>query len=189
MATRKKPMVETVAEEPIPVTIEVEPTKEEVKDEPKEETAKPKRKRPARKKPVKPTFAMTAKDLNPILCGAFGIASMKLGDYWAIDEAEATQVTEPLVKVLAKLDLLEKVSNVSDGAMLLIGVASITIPRLLLTQQILKAKAVEKSHGIQSEVRSSQERSGNTSNPTSVSESNDGESIKTVVAESIVNPY
>lgn len=108
----------------------------------------PSKPRSRKKKPAKkPDISVNAKDLNPILMGAFSLIGSKFGTHWNISEEEATAVTQPLVKVLEKMDLLEKVSNISDGAMLVVGCGSIIIPRLLVQQEIIKGKRVEVLQG------------------------------------------
>jgi hypothetical protein len=90
---------------------------------------------------------------------------MKAGTHWQVSSDEAEQVSKPLSNILKKANLLEKVSNVSDGAMLIIALATISIPRIIISQQT-KPKESKRKEAIKKELQG-----GNTS----VKESSDTE--------------
>lgn len=75
-------------------------------------------------------------EISNLIMGIFSLVSLKAGEHWAVTQDEASQVGKPLESILKKMDLLEKVTNASDGAMLLFAVVSITLPRVLITKAI-----------------------------------------------------
>lgn len=121
---------------------------------------KPKRKYKPREKKAPATPAkkvdpakLGVNEVNSLLTGIFGLAAMKAGDHWSITEQEANSISQPLVNILDKMNITEKVANVSDGAMLVVAVATITIPRALISNEMMKQKKVTKEEKIISELR------------------------------------
>jgi hypothetical protein len=99
------------------------------------------RKDESKKVEEKKVEGLSANDVTPILQGLFGLVSLKAGEHWNISNQEAEQVAKPLCNILVKLNLSEKVSNISDGTALVIALLTIVAPRVILTAS---AKKVEK---------------------------------------------
>lgn len=182
-------MDDPIKDEPKPKTIivEVPHAEEEKKSSPVTPT---KRKRTVSKsKPTNKSLNMSSKDLNPLLMGTFNLLSTKLGEFWQIDEKEATSVTEPLVKILDKLDLLEKVSNVSDGAALILGCATIVIPRLLITQSMhtKKPQEVQNNGGATSTSQSNQATNPNRNGEVSTGGNGQEQPVSILTAKAIAS--
>jgi hypothetical protein len=91
-------------------------------------------------------------EINSMLCGIFGLVALKGGEHWNITPEEANSVSVPLTNILDKLNITERVANVSDGAMLCVAAATITIPRILITNEINKSKKLTKNEKIVSEL-------------------------------------
>lgn len=101
-------------------------------------TAKVKTARTPRKAKSKET-GISTNDISMLISGMFSLVSLKAGEHWNVSQDEANTISKPLENILRKMDLLEKVSNISDGAMLVFAVSSITIPRLLISNEMMKA--------------------------------------------------
>jgi hypothetical protein len=90
--------------------------------------------KPKRKSRSKKETGISQSEISNLIIGCFSLVSLKAGDHWNITEDEALQVSKPLESILLKMNLLDKVSNCSDGAMLAFAVASITLPRILISR-------------------------------------------------------
>lgn len=107
-------------------------------------------KAPQRKTRSKKETGISQSEIASLISGTFGLVSLKAGEHWQVSNDEALQVAKPLENILRKLDLLEKVSNASDGAMLVFAIATITLPRVLITKSIIdqnKKSVVEQMKG------------------------------------------
>ncbi len=131
---------ETLNNDKIPQGFMVEkvPTPKEITIEAGEEITDTKLKTVRKPRAKKKDNNINTNDISMLLVGTFSLISMKAGEHWTISEEEANTVSRPLENILRKMDLLEKVTNVSDGAMLLFALSTITIPRVILSQEIMK---------------------------------------------------
>jgi len=88
--------------------------------------------------------AIGENEISSLLVGTFSLIALKGGDQWVITTDEAEQISKPLSNILKKIDVLDKVSNVSDGVMLCMALGMILIPRVLIT---VATKKEEKKDG------------------------------------------
>jgi hypothetical protein len=154
------PKVEHAKKQDIPKVVEIElpngssPTKAKRKYKPRQTKAK---------KPEAPVLGEA--EISALISGMFSLVALKGGEQWNITTDEATQVSKPLSNILQKMDYLEKVSNVSDGAMLIMAMGMLLIPRIIITSSISKKKKGKgvKNNGKVNSVPNSQENeSGST---------------------------
>jgi len=117
-----------VVESPKPIIIDLPDSVEETKT-PSKRTPKVR---------TKKETGISQTEISSLITGCFSLISLKAGEHWIVTEEESLQVAKPLESILKKLDLLEKVTNASDGAMLIFAVASITLPRVLITKAIMQ---------------------------------------------------
>lgn len=97
----------------------------------------------APKKYTKKSQDLGNEEITALLVGVFGLVALKAGEHWVIDETEAKQISQPLVNILKKINIMEEVSNVSDGMMLVLAVGILTIPRIMISIDIAKTKKIE----------------------------------------------
>jgi hypothetical protein len=83
-------------------------------------------------------------DVSQLIQGVFGLISLKAGAHWNVSQAEADQISSPLCNILAKMNVLEKVATVSDGAALVVAAVSIVVPRVVITAAQVKDKKAKK---------------------------------------------
>ena len=96
-------------------------------------------------------------EISSLILGTFSLIALKGGEQWALTIDEATQISKPLNNILKKLDLLDKVSNVSDGVMLVMALGIILLPRIMITAS---NKKEAKANG--TGTKPSRKESGNT---------------------------
>lgn len=150
-------MESTVVEEkniPDVVEIEIPPTTKE--DKPKREYKKREKKTTAPKQ----KSAIGTQEINSLVCGMFSLVAMKGGEHWAVTPDEANTISVPLNNIFEKMDISEQVAKFSDGVMLLIAIASITIPRILISNSTSKKSKEEKIKS-ELEVKSVDKTTGN----------------------------
>lgn len=117
---------------------------------------KPKRQRKSKQNN---NSGVSANDLSYLISGAFELISTKAGEHWKVTPQESLSIATPLEKILDKMNLLEKVANISDGAMLFMAVSSITIPRVLISQKIsAQKKIIKKQNALNGGVTNVQSR-------------------------------
>lgn len=126
---------------PVEVAILTPPTKEEAG-----QAAKPtaKRKRPAKKK--NETNAEMATQICALLQSVSMFAASRPNmAHWAISEAEAMSIAEPLTNIIEKSETLSKVAEHSDGIALVTACMMVFAPRAAVSvQQAQKKKAKPK---------------------------------------------
>ena len=93
-----------------------------------------------------------AGEISALIVGVFSLVGMKAGEHWNLTVEEADSVSKPLSNILDKLNLTEQVASVSDGAMLVLALAMITIPRVMITASFAKSKQATKEEKIKSEL-------------------------------------
>lgn len=91
-------------------------------------------------------------EINSLIVGVFSLVALKGGEHWAVSPDEAESISKPLSNVLEKMNMVEKVAEVSDGAMLLIATAMLIIPRVMITAELNKNKKVSKSEIVRKEL-------------------------------------
>jgi hypothetical protein len=72
-------------------------------------------------------------DISPLIQTVFSLVSLKAGEHWQLSNEEVDSLSKPLCNILDKLNLTEKVSNMSDGAGLILAVIMIIAPRVMIT--------------------------------------------------------
>ena len=100
-------------------------------------------KKPGRKAAEK--TAASDKDLqnniSALLMTGFGLtAAMTQSPHWAIDEASAKSIAEPLSRIMARLNLTETVTKYSDYAALIAALAVVVTPRVMIQMSISTAQ-------------------------------------------------
>jgi len=96
----------------------------------------PTTKAPRKNSRTKKEVVVSQNEISNLIMGCFSLVSLKAGEHWQVTEDESLQVAKPLENILKKLDLLEKVTNASDGAMLVFACVSIALPRILITKAL-----------------------------------------------------
>jgi hypothetical protein len=89
---------------------------------------------------------VNADELTAFLIGVFNLLGGLMGGHWFITEDEAEQISEPLTRILNKMNKKKK-SKVNDymAPMLLItAIGSIIVPRLMITAMEWREKANER---------------------------------------------
>lgn len=114
--------------------------------------------------------AVGSEQISALLDGIFNVVSLKGGQHWKLNEGESEQISIPLSNILEKMNLLERVTNISDGLALIIATSSIVIPRALITIQIEKNKQPNKEV---KKVESRPIENGNNNKPNSNVETGD----------------
>jgi hypothetical protein len=90
---------------------------------------------------------MQQQDVSYLIQGVFSLVSLKAGKHWEVSQDEAGEISKPLTNIFEKMDILDKVSNVSDAAMLSMAIISIMLPRVIISAQLSKMKKQEKGGG------------------------------------------
>lgn len=98
--------------------------------------------KPAPKKRAKKNLELETltQNVEMVTNTAFQIASLFAGPHWAIAPEEARLVAEPTARILDRLELTETSNKYTDYLMLVIALAGITIPRIMMSQQIRPKK-------------------------------------------------
>jgi hypothetical protein len=89
-------------------------------------------------------------DISPLISTVFSLVSLKAGEHWSLSDVEAESISKPLCNILDKLNLTEKVSNLSDGAGLVLALIVIVAPRVMISASLkkeTKEKVIEKNGG------------------------------------------
>lgn len=134
---------------------EIEEIKQGIKQEPPLEIPQIENESPKKevKKEVKKEIKdkPSAKDIKEIksmasavLQAGFGILGTRAGEHWNISEDEAKSISSPLVNILNKYDLFQKVSKNSDALSLVVAVGTVIIPRSMIQYELIKQKRKEK---------------------------------------------
>lgn len=109
-----------------------------------------------KREPKAPTgnkkIGIATAEISALIVGVFSLVGMKAGEHWNLTVEEADTVSKPLSNILDKMNLSEQVANVSDGAMLVLALAMITIPRVMITASGMKNKQNIKVEKIKSEL-------------------------------------
>lgn len=92
-------------------------------------------------------------NIKMLLETVFSVSSNFIGEHWKIEESEAEAIAVPLTKVLKKLNIADKVANVSDGFALVTAVGVVTIPRIIITVNDMKEKKRESEQNDRPEKR------------------------------------
>jgi hypothetical protein len=100
----------------------------------------PEIKKPRKKREPKKETILKTEDLNAILQGVFGLVALKGGEHWTINNKESEMISKPLLNIIEKLDLAEKISNISDGTALVIAILTIVAPRVIVSVHQSKQK-------------------------------------------------
>ena len=168
-----------------PKTVEVEIKTENKADQ----KTTPKRKAP-RENPTPKQKSNTdqVKDIQNLLEGVFMIASLKAGEHWTLSADESKQIAVPLSRILDRYDLLGKASEVSDPVALVVAVATITVPRVMLSKMSLEQKKAETltKNGVMKvdQKRNTDGNSGSNGSPAKTTNpTNDGQFIKSLHTE------
>jgi hypothetical protein len=120
------------------VEINVGETNTNIEEKPKRQYKKREKKEDV--KQSSNSFNDSVKDISNLLVAGFGILSLKMGEHWQISIDEAISVATPAARIMERYNLLEKASKVSDPLSLIIASGMITIPRLMISQQLQKEK-------------------------------------------------
>lgn len=96
------------------------------------------------KKQSKKASIIEKNNITALVSGLFAIVSLRAGEDWQISQAEAESISNPLCNMLEKMDIAEKVANVSDGAVLLVALFTIIAPRMITAMSKKKLKEQEK---------------------------------------------
>jgi hypothetical protein len=145
----------------------------------------PEVKKPRKKRETKKETILKTEDLNAILQGVFGLVALKGGEHWNIDIKESEMISKPLLNIIEKLDLSEKISNISDGTALVIALLTITAPRVIISvhQSKQKKEGIKVLQGGQGENDKGTKVADNSgeNNQRTRTENADGGSIKALV--------
>jgi hypothetical protein len=129
---------------------------------------------------------LASKDITPLLMTVFSLVSLKAGEHWSLSDEEADSISKPLVNILDKLDLTEKVSNMSDGAGLVLALIMIVAPRVMISatkKKETKKEIIERNGGtgdgkVRDFTRNDNGNTGNGNKGTTGTLQDDGSSIK-----------
>jgi hypothetical protein len=85
-------------------------------------------------------------DLTAFLIAIFNLLGGLLGSHWFIQEYEAEQISEPLTRILNKMNKKRKtkVNELTAPLLLFTAISTIVIPRLTITVMEWKEKANER---------------------------------------------
>jgi hypothetical protein len=136
---------------------------------------------------------LNSNDIAPLVSTVFSLVSLKAGEHWSLSDAEAESITKPLCNILDKLNLTEKVSNLSDGAGLVLALIVIVAPRVMISASLkkeTKEKIIEKNGGgelgkVRDFKANGNRNTGDSDKRTTESLQNNGNSIKTAVNTTI----
>lgn len=106
-------------------------------------TAPKKKKKPAAK--VQSTLEATktaSTNLAQLIVAVSTVASMRLGDHWAISPQEAQAIADPAARIMARHNVVETMNAYSDYSALIIAVGVAVVPRVL-THQMQQPKGVK----------------------------------------------
>lgn len=183
-----------LVESPNVVTVEI-PNVENV-DKPKRKY-KPREKKENNSNSKSKDNEIGKEEISSLLMGTFSLISMKGGEHWNISKSESDQIAQPLSNILKKLNIAEQVASFSDGAMLLMAVVTITLPRIILTKELakmnneIKKKEIIENGGrvikngtTKQESGNTKEVSGNSDSGVQETKSHDGEFSKSIYATS-----
>lgn len=148
----------------------------------------PKAKGKANQKAKERTETEKVKDIQNLLEGVFMVGSLKFGSHWSLTPEESKQIAVPLSRILERYDLLGKASEVSDPVALIVAVATITVPRLMITKMTGDQKKTEtlKKNGVIGDVKKRSDHEHGRSDGGSVNTTDstyDGQSIKALHTE------
>lgn len=94
---------------------------------------KKKRGRPPKKAKETEETNIGTDEIAMLVAGIFGLLSLPLGPHWQVTPQEARQVAEPAGRIIARMNMAEQVSKYSDPVLLIMALATISIPRLMMT--------------------------------------------------------
>lgn len=72
-------------------------------------------------------------EIGMLVAGIFGLLSIPLGQHWQITPQEAQQVADPASRIIARMNMSEQVSKYSDPILLIMALATISVPRMMIT--------------------------------------------------------
>lgn len=152
-----------------------------------EKKSVPSIKKPPKKKtpPKERSETEKVKDIQNLLEGVFMVFSLKAGAHWQLQPDESKQIATPLSRILERYDLLSKASEVSDPVALVVAVATITVPRVMISKMTMEQKKADtlRKNGVIADVKERNNASDSRSNvgPAETADtSNDGQYIKSI---------
>lgn len=114
----------------------------------------------------------------------FNMLESRMGEHWKLDENEKILLSEPIAKILVKYIPKDVLSNVSDGAALLMVFGGIIIPRIYIQIQINQSK---KQGGVKNDIKKGEiyrgDRPVNKGNKYTTNNTNNGKSVFDTVQE------
>lgn len=103
-----------------PITVDVEL--------PGEETTAP---APKKRKTKQEKNTETKSLINTVLLVGFDIVAARAGSHWSITQEEAENITNPLVKIMDRLNITEKVEKYGDWTALALAAGLVVVPRAM----------------------------------------------------------
>jgi hypothetical protein len=85
--------------------------------------------------------------LDGVLMSGFNLLALRAGPQWVISPEESSNITEPLVNIMAKLDIFKAISKNSDAVALFAGITAVIAPRAITTYLINKEVKKNESGG------------------------------------------
>lgn len=110
-------------------------------------TTPKKKKKPAAK--VQSTLEATktaSTNIAQLIVAVSAVASMRLGDHWAISLPEAQAIADPAARIMARHNVVETMNSYSDYSTIAIAVGMAIIPRVM-THQMQQPKGVKVQSG------------------------------------------
>jgi hypothetical protein len=106
-----------------------------------------------KKKNIENKTRLKYDEISPLLSLLFNGISLKFGDHWKITEDESTNICKPLCKIFDKCNISNKISNLSDGAGLVMATSIVIIPRVMISLHKNDKKVMIENGGLQNEIK------------------------------------
>ena len=71
--------------------------------------------------------------VNTLLGVGFGVIASRAGEHWNVTQDETESIAAPLVKILDRLNITEKVEKYGDWAALGVALGLVIVPRVMMT--------------------------------------------------------
>lgn len=136
---RKQPAAAAAEKTIVPRMVNVEvPTPDE--PQPAPNPAAPKKKKPQAKTAAAKKIGVTGENLTGIIKACGDIVGNREGyEIWKLDDKECQQLAEPLSRIIARSEYLERITDeYGDYIALTIAASTVIIPRLLVQAQTNK---------------------------------------------------
>jgi len=104
------------------------------------EVPEPPKKKKSKAKKTNPVQQVDTTAIQTFLVMIFDFVAMRLGPHWKISQQEAEKISEPLGRILSRMEKLAVVNENMDYVMLFSAVSMVIFPRVLVHKQITAEK-------------------------------------------------